>query len=256
MAGEPQVLDQRAGRLIQAADRLTSREYLERIPGQGQIRGCRIVQPLGAQWIQGYYPKGPGDMRDSRFASWADGQKSKAECEKVVLDWMFLRHSRAVARGANADPGPDEEIQHEADGLRGRGCGRGRSRGRGRGLGGQQGAVGSRSMPPQVKTRPKSKTRGRGPEASSAEPGWARSQSSGRRPPGPEASDPDLAASAQHPPGPAEPDAGRKPYGSQVAAKYQQVARATQKAQETQQESQPQSQPQVVPTARRGRQTQ
>ena len=78
MAGEPQVLDKRAGRLIQAADRMTSREYLARMPGQGQIHGCRIAQPLGAQWIQGYYPKGPGDAKDSRFASWADGQQKQS----------------------------------------------------------------------------------------------------------------------------------------------------------------------------------
>ena len=92
----------------------TPKQYRARIPGNGLIPGVRVVQVPGTCIIQGHYPKLPGDVRGSRWQYWAEGHQSKAEAEKIVIDWMWARHERAVEIGF-VPMAPDGDSGHDSD---------------------------------------------------------------------------------------------------------------------------------------------
>ena len=148
----PQVSRERRAAMAKVAHlEKTPREYRDLIPGNGLIPGCRLVQPEGSLFVQGYYPRALGDVRGSRWSTWEDGRRTKAQAVQQVLDWMWARHRRAAA----AESAKGLELAPDAsDSERGPGCGPGP--GRGRALGNQEAPAG------RGRQRGRGRGRGRG----------------------------------------------------------------------------------------------
>jgi hypothetical protein len=223
----PQVSRERRAAMAQIA-RLekTPREYRNLIPGNGLITGCRLVQPEGSQFVQGYYPKGPGDLRGSHFKSWEDGRRTKEEAVQQVIDWMWARHRRDVESGRDPELAPDaSDCDSERSPVRGPGRGPGPGPGPGPGRGTQRG----RGAASSGRGTQRGRGSGRGAAPSENPPA-----------PGPAGIPPAVIPAAVTGPGPA-PSRGRgrgggaapanaavsvQPHGGGPAPPYQQVAAA------------------------------
>ena len=96
--------DQRAGRTVPFGEQTTPLDLIRRIPGKGQIPGCRIVENLEKQYVMGAYIT-PDNVKKTFWRQWKGKtpalgrQLSQQEAEDAVIMWLEVRHSHAVERG-------------------------------------------------------------------------------------------------------------------------------------------------------------